>query len=418
MSQKTAAASRSVVLASDHPGIPNASNVILSDGSAINMVGTTQSKFTDNFLYGSNTFDPSKWSIVRNANGITITTSATGTTVNIPTTAGAELLLVGLDDTTVPANLSAVLTLAVRTTTTDVRIGYLAVDANNNPIAHSSLTGDFAHRVNVNYANASPTTMILESVANNLATVKQITFSNQVTTVTPHELALEFRPEDVTASSATPDSTAIRAAGGRISSVIPDAALKFRPFIWIKNNATSTAASLVLTRFVNMDIQELQAEIGGGRGNFTASQAVPATLVGGSFSQPVTGTVTANIGNIVANTTANGITITKLISAATTNATLVKASAGKIIGGVISNLTASWKYVKFFNKATAPVPGTDTPVFTLAVPPNQSQGIATIFDQFGMSFSTGIGYAITGAVADLDTTAVAAGDVLLNLAYV
>ena len=36
---------------------------------------------------------------------------------------------------------------------------------------------------------------------------------------------------------------------------------------------------------------------------------------------------------------------------------------------------------------------------------------------YGAYFATGIAYAITGGAADLDATAVAAGDVILNIGY-
>jgi len=115
-----------------------------------------------------------------------------------------------------------------------------------------------------------------------------------------------------------------------------------------------------------------------------------------------------------AGTIAN-VSIAKVRSAASTNATSVKASAGRILRGVLTNTTASIKYVAFFNKATAPSPGADTPVFTLAIPPTTALLMGG--DDFGMPFTTGIAYAITAANADLDATAVAAGDVVGHFTY-
>jgi hypothetical protein len=44
--------------------------------------------------------------------------------------------------------------------------------------------------------------------------------------------------------------------------------------------------------------------------------------------------------------------------------------------------------------------------------------LAEIVGVLGLSLTTGIAYAVTGAAADLDATAVAAGDVIVNLLYI
>lgn len=110
-----------------------------------------------------------------------------------------------------------------------------------------------------------------------------------------------------------------------------------------------------------------------------------------------------------------GYTASRVISAATTNATSVKASAGQVYGWVLCNNAASAKFVKLYNRASAPTVGTDTPVMTIAVPANQT---VLIEMNNGIKFGTGIALAITGAYADADTTATAAGDVVAHLLYV
>lgn len=110
-----------------------------------------------------------------------------------------------------------------------------------------------------------------------------------------------------------------------------------------------------------------------------------------------------------------GYTVAKLVSAATTNATSTKASAGQLYGWVLANTTAAFKYFKLFNKASAPTVGTDTPYMTIPVPPNSC---VTVEFENGIKFGAGIAFAITGAVGDMDTTAVAVGDVVVTLLYV
>jgi len=105
-----------------------------------------------------------------------------------------------------------------------------------------------------------------------------------------------------------------------------------------------------------------------------------------------------------------------LSSAATTNATSVKATAGDLFKVSGNNTVASKRYLKLYNKATAPNVGTDTPVLTFVLP--ASAPFAIDLAANGQYFSAGIAYAITGAAADADTTAIAAGDIeCLNLTY-
>ena len=103
-----------------------------------------------------------------------------------------------------------------------------------------------------------------------------------------------------------------------------------------------------------------------------------------------------------------------LSSAATTNATSVKAFAGDVFKIIGNNTVASKRYLKLYNKASAPNVGTDTPVMTLPL-------LASAAFEFSFSslyFSTGIAYAITGAAADADTTAVSSGDIeCLSIVY-
>lgn len=124
---------------------------------------------------------------------------------------------------------------------------------------------------------------------------------------------------------------------------------------------------------------------------------------------------TAAIGSVDAKqlgTSSNGGTTTIVNSAASTNAAFVKAASGTLYGGAIHNATAADKFVRFYNKATAPTVGTDTPAIIVNVKANSSKEFS--FGNIGVKFTTGIGHAITGGATVLDATAVAAGDVQLT----
>lgn len=99
----------------------------------------------------------------------------------------------------------------------------------------------------------------------------------------------------------------------------------------------------------------------------------------------------------------------KVFAAATVNNTLVAAGVRQVVGGLLSNVAAYAVYLKLYDKATAPVAGTDIPVMTIALPaggtPVPLSGLSE-----GHTFTLGLGYAITKLIADTDTTVVVAGD--------
>ena len=109
-----------------------------------------------------------------------------------------------------------------------------------------------------------------------------------------------------------------------------------------------------------------------------------------------------------------GALISKIATAASTNATSVKPGEGRVIGWTLTNTTAAFKYFRLFNLATAPTVGTNSPTYIVGIPPNSTINRTDDGDSFG----TGIAYAITGAVADLDATVTAANDVIGALYYV
>jgi len=132
----------------------------------------------------------------------------------------------------------------------------------------------------------------------------------------------------------------------------------------------------------------------------------------------VAGTALMGDVNFSGRATTGGFTAVRVVSAATTNGTNSKATAGRVYFGIAVNTSAAAKYVKFYNKATAPTVGTDTPVLTLQIPANSSISLSDAVGIYGLFCSAGIGFGITGAAADNDTTAVAAGDVILQFSYV
>jgi len=116
---------------------------------------------------------------------------------------------------------------------------------------------------------------------------------------------------------------------------------------------------------------------------------------------------------------AGGATPYKLVSAATTNATSVKASAGTVYMITASNVNAAARYLKLYNKASAPTVGTDAPVLTLIIPGNTAGAGTNIpVPTCGLAFSTGIAFALTTEATDAGATGVAVSEIVINLGWI
>jgi hypothetical protein len=121
------------------------------------------------------------------------------------------------------------------------------------------------------------------------------------------------------------------------------------------------------------------------------------------------------IGNVgLIGRTTGGLTIFRSIDLDETEEE-AKATAGQVFGWYIYNANAAARYVKFYNATAANVTvGTTTPVLTLPIPPTSG---ANVFSDVGIAFSTAITVAATTGVADTDTGAPGANEVIINLFY-
>ncbi len=112
----------------------------------------------------------------------------------------------------------------------------------------------------------------------------------------------------------------------------------------------------------------------------------------------------------------NGVSAHRILSAASTNATNIKSSPGKIYTIWIRHLLAAdqTRFLKIYDKATSPTVGTDVPILTIPIT-NSAQPIYV--GDFGHAFSAGISYAITSLIADSDTTAVGLNEIVGAIWY-
>jgi hypothetical protein len=123
--------------------------------------------------------------------------------------------------------------------------------------------------------------------------------------------------------------------------------------------------------------------------------------------------------NLVNSVNTSAANTKRVVAAASTNATSVKPGPGNVYGWVFYNQAAYDVFVKFYDKASAPTVGTDTPLFTVKVKRGDTtnNGASEVEMLPGIPFTAGIAYAITKLIADSDTTVVVANDITGALFY-
>lgn len=114
---------------------------------------------------------------------------------------------------------------------------------------------------------------------------------------------------------------------------------------------------------------------------------------------------------------ASGADPVHILSAASTNSTLVRSQPSLLYSIVAINTTTTLYYLKFYDIAVAPTCASTPVVLTIPVPfgaANAGGGVS-IQPPAGFRFFNGVGICLTGAIGDTDNTVAAAG-VAIDLA--
>jgi hypothetical protein len=149
-------------------------------------------------------------------------------------------------------------------------------------------------------------------------------------------------------------------------------------------------------------------------GSLTVDGTVAATQSGTWTVQPGNTPNTSPWLTTQTPATSGGLTIFRSIDLDETEEE-IKATAGQVFGWFLFNAAASTRFVKFYNATAANVTvGTTTPVLTMPIPAGSAANV-----QFsnGIAFDTAITAAATTGVADADTGAPSANDVIVNIFY-
>jgi hypothetical protein len=112
------------------------------------------------------------------------------------------------------------------------------------------------------------------------------------------------------------------------------------------------------------------------------------------------------------------VTPSHFLSTVSTNSNLVMPGPLLLQWIVAGNTNASTiYYLKLYNKTTAPTCGTDTPALTIPIPPNNTGGGTLPIGIEGAQFPLGLGFCLTGLIADNDNSPATTG-VALNFGVV
>ena len=361
-------------------------------------VTSMQKKMRDDFLLAGG-LDSTKWDLVVGS-GMGVVAS-NGFVLTTGVTAKVESYILSKEVFTIPMRVSVGLTLSQRITNQGFYIELVSVDPvtlipDNKNIAAWKFDG---------------TSAVLNQyrVTNSGAAVQDSAYLTTTTTAGGGLFEIEAFTDEAWFHSNIVDNAVARAASFRKHQRIPDPNALYKLRIRAINGGTAPASTTTMTvAYASVeDYAELTAEITAGRGQGSSGQAMGVQVL----NQP-----TVNINWPTPSSSGGGFgTVGKMKSAATTNATIVRAAATVLGSLEAENRSASIRYLKIYNKATAPTVGTDTPLWTIMLPANSVRNVT--IPAFGLRLSAGFALAITAGLYDSDVAAVAADEISLNWSY-
>ena len=400
------------------------------------LVGSARERFFDGF----NPFDTSltgNWELVQTGPGMTVTGPLGGAVagavpyINIASgvTASSRTILLSRSIFSMPLDLRYQISASQRIANNHFIIGFVEVDPVSGAIVTSnSLTAE-PEALNARNAvyhkhdgTVATTANLRVRAAGSALDTNANAFGTAFTTVATGT-SPNFTPATIFGIMLEREKVLSRAWGQNISTntggqftydkIILDPTKRYKLAIIIDNVAAP--ASTTDWRIHNINVMDATRIDVSPRnpGSNDGAKSFPAWVSGGSL-----GTISSLT---TAGTPAAPATPYFVNSAAGTNAALVLTGTSGLSALWATNTGAAAAFVKLFNKATAPVPGTDVPEMIIPVPAAVAgvPGIAEISPGFNpYRFPLGLGIAITGGAtgaADNDTTGIATGQVKVKL---
>jgi hypothetical protein len=396
------------------------------------LVGTARDRYFDNF----NSFDTADtWELVQTGPGMAITgplggaAAGSGPYLNIAsgTTVGKTVIL-SRSSFSLPVELRYQITASQRIAGSRLLAGFVQVDDSGAIITDTtySTAPEVLHARNAvmhMHDGTTATTAQLRvraagSALDTFANAFGTGFTTVATGTTPNFIsattyALMLERDKI--NSRAYGMNVLTNTGGQFSydRLLVNSTRRYKLCIIVENNsvpASSTDWRLHLVNVMDATRFDVSAR---NAGTTDGAKAFPVLNVGGTVAATVSAAAAGlGVAPVVAATPYF------VNSAATTNGALVLTGTSGLTAFWATNTGASAAFVKLYNKATAPTVGTDVPEMIIPVPAAVSgvPGTATLSMGFNaFRFPLGLGIAITGGVADNDTTAVAAGQVKVKL---
>lgn len=352
------------------------------------LISSLRNAWRDDF--NGDALNPADWSVVSQGVGQTITLAGGEITIGAGTTAGEETLIRSVGTVSIPCRAWFICRLSQRIANQEFRMEL--VNAAGDMVAGWLLDGTTA--TNAKHYSANGGNLGVSAVQSVSSTASDQCFE------------LEMFPDEFWAIQRNVDSSAARTNSYCRTRNIPDPNDTYHLQIRVTNlgAAPSSNTNLILGAVAVQDINEITAEITGGRGDNSGAKAIAVALSGSSMQiVPAASTGPSSHHKLPGGG-----------SAASTNATSVKTTACVVTSLTVANLAAATRYYKVYNKSSAPTVGTDTPTLVYAIPAGQ---MLNIQNSAGLRFSSGFAYAITGGIADADTTAIGANEVTVAMTY-
>lgn len=372
------------------------------------LVGNNKSKMRDDF--GGTQLDPDVWELVNLGSGMAITFPGATTSylnINSGTAVNSETIIRSVEVFSLPVRLALCLSASQRIANIAFLLELIEVDEAGEPVAtapSNANSGTIRNYAGVRFDGTSHTSALV--VARGGGAPETVSAATPINTTQATGTGPNFVPanllevlasgEHVSLLSSGVDTTTPSTAPRRITQSAPNPNALYKLQFRLINLATAPASAtdyrLHLIRL--FDYTRLTTEVVGGTGTGNASSPI---TVNGNVNAVVTGSLTSNEGTPLTGT---GYA---LPTTGTTHLGVIKNTGGTIFEMTGRNTSAAPVFFKFFNKTTNPALGTDIPFLTIQIAAGAiMQPIE--FGRFGKRFPAGIAIAVTGALADLDTT--------------
>lgn len=355
---------------------------------------------------------------VNTAANTALSVASSALTVSMGTTANAELWLLSQQAFAGTEDLTVLLSKSQSLVADSIFVGLVEVDPTTLIPIYNANTPSYTQGGNAcafYFTNAggvelgmTTTSTAYTAVAvedsSSTAALGSVGVANAAMTAAS-EFLVEFHAEDIIVSNTTVDSMAGKnTTPSRVSTQCPNDGKVYKLLIRFRNVAApGSNTTVTIPRILIVDSQEMRVEVASGRGDQNAQKAI-STFIAGTGSG-------VNFNSILKPTNAQGVSMLRITTGA--SGVVTAAAFRNLYSYDLYNTQATARFLQVYNKATAGVPGTDTPVMTIPIPATARAALSLDVAWYG--WAAGISWAITTDAPG--ATIGASGDVVGTVGY-